>query len=143
VAGAAAAPRPRRRRWLRKLGHAGAVAGLTGILGVLLLFAMELATGPALSAIDGLSLFIMIAPAAIFGPIYLTLPILALGLITQRSWRGPPPLAVWALAGAVAGGAASLILADDFLVHAAAAALGAAAMLAFGYLEREEQRTNG
>ncbi|HEX9932318.1 MAG TPA: hypothetical protein VGB08_05700 [Allosphingosinicella sp.] len=140
MTGAAARPR---RRWLRALGHAAVAAGLSGILGVLMLFAAELATGPALAAPDAARLFVMIAPAAIFGPVYLTLPILALGLVTARSWRGPPPLAIWGLAGGVAGGAASLLLGRDAPVHVAAAALGATAMLVFGYLGREEDRARG
>ena len=138
---AGAAPRPR--RWLRRFGHAAIVAGLVGIAAVLLLFAIELVTGPPVSAGAALRLFAAIMPAALFGPICLTLPLVALGLLIERSWRGPPPLALWALAGAIAGAAASLMLGRGAPVHLAAAAVGATALVLFGYLGREEERARG
>jgi hypothetical protein len=131
------------RQWLRKLGHAAAAAGLAGILAFLAVFVRELAAGPSVSFGEGLRLFFMVMPAALFAPIAGTLPILALGLLVQRSWRGPVPLALWASAGAGAGLIISLALAKSAALHAPAAALGAFTILVFGWLDREEALAHG
>jgi hypothetical protein len=131
-------------RWLRKLGHAAAAAGVAGIAALLAVFVYALATGPAVSAGEALALFVAIMPAAVFAPILGTLPVLALGIVTQRSWRGPPPLAIWALAGAAFGLVSSLLLAARGATsHLPVTAFGAIALPIFGYLEREVERTRG
>ncbi|HEY0011403.1 MAG TPA: hypothetical protein VGB79_00960 [Allosphingosinicella sp.] len=131
------------RRWLRRLGHAAVAAGLAGILGFLVYFASNVAAGPPISFGDGLRLFVQVMPAALFAPVVLTLPILALGLVVEKSWRGWPPIALWALAGALIGLVASLILSRNGATHLPAAAFGALAMLVFGWLEREEALARG
>ena len=143
AAGGAGRRRPPLRHWLRKLGHAGAAAGLTGILAMLALFAYEIATGPSVTTSDALWLFVAIMPAAIFAPIVFTLPILALGLVVDKSWRGAPPLTLWAASGAIVGLVASLVLSRTGATHVPAAAFGALAMLVFGWLEREEALARG
>jgi hypothetical protein len=127
----------RRPNWLRTLAHAVVAAGMAGILAMLALFAYELATGPALTAGQAFRLFLLTMPAAALAPIAATLPILALGAVIQKSWRGPPPLAIWALAGAAAALVASLLASKSPSAHLPAAAFGAVAMLLFGYLDRE------
>jgi hypothetical protein len=131
------------RRWLRRLGHAAVAAGLAGIAGFLVYFAHGVAAGPPISFGDGLRLFVQVMPAALFAPVVLTLPVLALGIIVERSWRGPPPLALWAAAGALVGLIASLILSPAGGAHLPAAAFGALAMLVFGWLDREEALARG
>lgn len=131
------------RRWVRRVGHAAVAAGIAGIVGFVFLFAQSVAAGPPISFGAGLRLFLAVMPAALFAPVVGTLPILALGLITQKSWRGPPPLAIWALAGGAAGLAASLILTRIATTHLAAAALGALALCIFGSFERAEALRRG
>jgi hypothetical protein len=137
AAGGAGARRSPLRHWLRKLGHAAAAAGLAGILAFLAVFVRELAAGPPVSFGEGVRLFVMVMPAALFAPLAGTLPILALGLVVQRSWRGPVPLALWACAGAGAGLIISLALSKSAALHLPAAALGAFTTLVFGWFERE------
>ena len=136
AAGGAKRPAPVR-QWLRKLGHAAAAAGLAGILAFLAVFVHALASGPSVSVGEGFRLFFMVMPAALFAPLAGTLPILALGLVVQRSWRGPVPMALWACAGAGAGLIISLALAKNAALHIPAAALGAFTTLVFGWFERE------
>jgi hypothetical protein len=140
---AGGAKRPARRRWVRKAGHAAVAAGLAGILGFLAYFVSNVAAGPAISFGAGLRLFVQVMPAALFAPIVLTLPILALGVVVEKSWRGVPPLALWAASGAITGLVASLVLSRTGATHFPAAAFGALAMLVFGWLEREEALARG